>query len=460
MNDLRKEKGSGLALLPFLIFIIVYMGTGLILQAQGVDMAFYQLPAPVAAMVAIIFAFLFFKGTMDEKFDAFIKGCGDDNIIIMCIIYILAGAFSSVSGAMGGVDSTVNFALSIIPPQYITAGIFIISCFISISTGTSVGTIVAVGPIAVGLAEKGGLNFPMVIAALIGGAMFGDNLSVISDTTIAATRTQNCEMRDKFRMNIMMALPAAALTVILLLIFGKPVNVVEADTYTYSIIKMLPYILVLVTALVGVNVFVVLVGGIIASGVIGIVYGDFGLLQLGQLTYQGFIGMFEIFILSILIGGLANMVNKAGGIQWLLTKIRGMIKGRKSAEIGIAALVSLTDAATANNTVAIIIDGPIAKEICNEYKVDPRRSASLLDSFSCIMQGLIPYGAQMLIAVGFTNGAVSAFEVIPLLWYQLSLGVFAIVSIFVPFTDGLIKKDPWNFEHDMPASKVAQQKAQ
>ena len=199
-------------------------------------MAFYQLPAPIAAMVAIIFAFLLFKGTMDEKFDAFIKGCGDDNIIIMCIIYILAGAFSTVSKAMGGVDSTVYFALSIIPPQFITAGIFIISCFISISTGTSVGTIVAVGPIAVGLAENAGLNFPMVIAALIGGAMFGDNLSVISDTTIAATRTQNCDMRDKFKMNIKMALPAAVLTVILLLIFGKPVNVVEAETYTYSII--------------------------------------------------------------------------------------------------------------------------------------------------------------------------------------------------------------------------------
>lgn len=454
MKDLNKPKANGLALIPFLIFIAVFLGTGLVLQSKGVDMAFYQLPAPVAALVAIIFAFIFFKGSLDEKFDAFIKGCGDDNIIIMCIIYILAGAFSAVSGAMGGVDSTVNFALSLIPPQFITAGIFIIACFISISTGTSVGTIAAVGPIAVGLAEKGGLNFPLVIAALIGGAMFGDNLSVISDTTIAATRTQNVDMRDKFRMNIMMALPAAVLTVILLLIFGKPVNPVQADTYTYNIIKMLPYILVLVTALIGVNVFVVLTSGILASGIIGLAYGDFGLLEYGQEIYNGFTGMFEIFLLSMLIGGLANMVEKEGGIQWLLTKIRGMIKGRKSAEIGVAALVSLTDAATANNTVAIIIDGPIAKEISTEYKVDPRRSASLLDSFSCIMQGLIPYGAQMLIAISFTNGAVSPTQVIPLLWYQLLLGVFAIVSIFVPFTDGLIKRDPWNFEHDKPMSKV------
>ena len=454
MKDLNKPKVNGVALIPLLIFIAVFLGTGLVLQSKGVDMAFYQLPAPVAALVAIIFAFIFFKGSLDEKFDAFIKGCGDDNIIIMCIIYILAGAFSAVSGAMGGVDSTVNFALSLIPPQFITAGIFIIASFISISTGTSVGTIAAVGPIAVGLAEKGGLNFPLVIAALIGGAMFGDNLSVISDTTIAATRAQNVDMRDKFRMNIMMALPAAVLTVILLLIFGKPVNPVQADTYTYNIIKMLPYILVLVTALIGVNVFVVLTSGILASGIIGLAYGDFGLLEYGQEIYNGFTGMFEIFLLSMLVGGLANMVEKEGGIQWLLTKIRGMIKGRKSAEIGVAALVSLTDAATANNTVAIIIDGPIAKEISTEYKVDPRRSASLLDSFSCIMQGLIPYGAQMLIAISFTNGAVSPTQVIPLLWYQLLLGVFAIVSIFVPFTDGLIKRDPWNFEHDKPMSKV------
>ena len=454
MKDLNRQKGNGLALIPFLIFIIVYMGTGLILQSQGVEMAFYQLPAPIAALVAIIFAFAMFKGTMDEKFDAFIKGCGDENIIIMCIIYILAGAFSAVSGAMGGVDSTVNFALSIIPPQFITAGIFIIAAFISISTGTSVGTIVAVGPIAVGLADRAGLSLALVIASLIGGSMFGDNMSVISDTTIAATRTQNVDMRDKFKMNILMAAPAAVLTVILLLIFGKPVNVVAAETYSYNIIKMLPYILVLVTALMGVNVFVVLTGGILSSGIIGLAYSDFGLLQFGQEIYNGFIGMFEIFILSILIGGLANMVNKAGGIDWLLTKIRSMIKGRKSAEVGIAALVSLTDAATANNTVAIIIDGPIAKEISTEYKVDPRRSASLLDSFACVMQGLIPYGAQVLMAIGLTNGALSPIDVIPLLWYQLLLAGFAIVSIFVPYTDGMIKKDPWNWEHDKPMSKV------
>ena len=456
MNDLNKPKAKASALIPFLVFLLVFLGTGIILNAQDVDMAFYQLPAPVAAMVAIIFAFFMFKGSMDEKFDTFVRGAGDENIIIMCIIFILAGAFSTVSGAMGGVESTVNFALSIIPPQYITAGIFIISCFISLATGTSVGTVVAVGPIAVGLADKGGLNLALVIAALLGGAMFGDNLSVISDTTIAATRTQNVDMRDKFRMNFKMALPAAIITAILLLIFGRPVNVVAAEEYSYNIIKMLPYILVLVTALVGVNVFVVLTIGILTSGIIGMLFGDFGLLQFGQEVYNGFTGMFEIFLLSMLIGGLAALVNKEGGIQWILDKVRGMIKGRKSAEIGIAALVSLVDAATANNTVAIIISGPIAKEISTEFEVDPRRSASLLDSFSCVFQGLIPYGAQMLIAIGFTAGAVSPLEVIPLLWYQLLLAVIAIISIYIPFTDGAINKDPWNYEHDLPMSKVAQ----
>jgi len=455
MKDLNKPKANGLALIPFLIFLVIYLGTGIVLQAQGVEMAFYQLPAPIAALIAIIFAFIMSKGSMDEKFETFLRGCGDENIIIMCIIYILAGAFSTVSGAMGGVDSTVNFALSIIPPQYITAGIFIIACFISLATGTSVGTIVAVGPIAVGLAEKAGLNMALVIASLIGGAMFGDNLSIISDTTIAATRTQNVEMRDKFRLNFLMALPAAILSVIVLLIIGKPDIVVAGETYTYNVVKILPYLLVLIAALAGVNVFVVLTAGIIASGAIGLAYGDFGLIELGQLIYDGFVGMFEIFLLSMLIGGLAKMVERDGGVQWLLDKIRGMIKGRSSAEIGISALVSLVDCATANNTVAIIISGPIAKEISTEYKVDPRRSASLLDSFSCVFQGLIPYGAQMLIAIGFTNGAVSPLEVIPKIWYVFFLAIFAIVSIFVPFTDNVIKKDPWNFEHDKPMSKLA-----
>lgn len=450
MEDLRKVKANGKALIPFLVFVAVYLFTGIILQRLEYDMAFYQLPAPIAVIVGIILAFIMFKGSIDDKFNDFIAGCGEENIIIMCIIYILAGAFSNVSSAMGGVESAVNLGLTLIPAQYITTGIFIIACFISISIGTSVGTIAAIAPIAVGLAENTGLSMPLVIAALVGGAMFGDNLSVISDTTIAATRTQKVEMRDKFRLNIMLALPAAIVTIVLLLIFGKPITTPEATEYSFNIIKVLPYLFVLIAALAGVNVFVVLTGGIIFSGAIGIIYKEFTVLEYTQEIFNGFAGMFDIFLLSMLTGGLAYMVTKEGGLQWVLDKVQSMIKGKKSAEIGVAALVSLTDMATANNTVAIIIDGPIAKEISNTYKVDPRRTASLLDSFSCVMQGMIPYGAQLLIAVSFSNGLVSPFQVIPLLWYQQLLAVFAILSIFVPFADGIIRKNPWDFENDRP----------
>lgn len=450
MEDLRKVKANGKALIPFLVFVGVYLLSGIILQIMGKEMAFYQVPAPIAVFIGIIVAFFMFSGSIEEKFNNLVRGCGEENIIIMCIIYILAGAFSAVTKSMGGVDSAVNLGLTLIPPQFITTGIFIIACFISISIGTSVGTIVALGPIVVGLAENAGLGMALTIAALVGGSMFGDNLSVISDTTIAATRTQNVAMRDKFRLNFKLALPAAILTIILLLIFGRPDTVIASRPYDFNIIKILPYLFVLIVAGLGVNVFLVLTGGIVFAGVIGLIYKDFSLLTLANEVYNGFAGMFEIFLLSMLTGGLAYMVTKEGGLQWILEKIKGKIKDTKSAEIGIAALVSLTDMATANNTVAIIIDGPIAKEISKEYKVDPRRSASLLDTFSCVFQGMIPYGAQLLIAVSATNGAVSPFQVIPLLWYQQLLAVIALLSIYFPFADGLIKKQPWNYETDKP----------
>ncbi|WP_027624086.1 Na+/H+ antiporter NhaC family protein [Clostridium lundense] len=444
MED-KSKISSGKALIPFLIFVAIYLGSGLILQAQGVEMAFYQLPAPVAIFCGIISAFFILKGSINEKFDALIEGCGNQDIIIMCTIYLLAGAFASVAKAMGGVDSTVNLGLTYIPAQYITVGLFIISCFISISTGTSVGTIVAVGPIAVGLAQKSGLSLPFTLAAVMGGAMFGDNLSVISDTTIAATRTQGCEMRDKFKVNIYMAAPAAIITIILLLIFGRPGVAPAMQTYEYSIIKVIPYLFVLVLSLAGMNVFVVLTIGIVLAGVIGISYGNLTILAFTKEIFNGFLSMIDIFLLSMFTGGLANMITKAGGIQFLLDKIQKMIKGRKSAEFGIGALVAITDAAVANNTVAIIINGPIAKEMCYKYKVDPRRSASILDVFSCIMQGIIPYGAQMLILLSFTKGAITPFQVIPLLWYQQLLLVSVITSIFIPFADGIIKKKPWDW---------------
>ena len=448
-NQNNKPRPSLAALLPFLVFVFVYMATGIILNSLGVEMAFYQVPAPVCILPSIILAFIMFKGNVDDKFNDFVRGCGDENIIIMCLIYILAGAFATVSKESGGVDSVVNFALSIIPLQFITGGIFLIGCFISISTGTSVGTISTVGPIAVGLAQKGNLPLALVLGSLVGGAMFGDNLSVISDTTIAATRTQNVNMKDKFKANIRMALPAAIITFVILLVVGKPEALPTLEDRPYNPVLIIPYLFVLISAIAGMNVFLVLTSGIILSGIIGIATGGLDLMTFAQNIFTGFSGMFEIFLLSMLTGGLSYMVSKNGGIEWLVQKIRGFARGQKSAEVSIALLTALTDAATANNTVAIIIDGPVAKEISNDFKIDPRRSAALLDTFSCVMQGIIPYGAQILIAAGLTKelgaGAVSPMEIIPFLWYQGILAIFAIASIFIRYAD---PSGDWDFDKD------------
>ncbi|WP_276875606.1 Na+/H+ antiporter NhaC family protein [Anaerococcus hydrogenalis] len=447
----KNEKISAKALIPFLVFIIIYLSTGIILQLRGVEMAFYQLPAPIAVFIGIISAFLLFSGSVDEKFDNLVEGCGDSNIIIMCLIYLLAGAFSALASKSGGVDSVVGLGLSFIPGKFLTAGVFLISCFISIATGTSVGSITALGPIAVGLSESGGINLSLMLGALVGGSMFGDNLSVISDTTIAATRSQNCQMKDKFRMNIKMALPAGLITLILLLIFGAPESEPSQKDLSYELIKIIPYIFVLISALMGLNVFLVLTGGILFSGIILLFDNGFDFLSLSQTMWEGFTGMFEIFLLSMLIGGLSNMVNKEGGINWIIGKIKKIAKGEKSGQLGIAMLVSLADIAVANNTVAIIISGPIAKKMCGEYKIDPRRSASLLDSFSCVFQGIIPYSAQVLIAASFSKGKLAPFQLIPYFYYQFILGLVAIISIYIPFTR---PKDKWNFELDMAESEV------
>ena len=450
-KKIETPKANGLALIPFLVFIGIYLGAGIILNSQGVEMAFYQFPAPVAIVIGVIIAFMMFPGKIDAKFTEFAKGCGEENIVIMLTIYLLAGAFAVVAKAMGGVDATVNLGLSLIPAQFITAGLFVIGAFLAVATGTSMGTISALAPIAIAVADKAGLNLPLVLASVIGGAMFGDNLSVISDTTIAATRTQGCEMQDKFRVNLTIAAPAAILTFVILLFLGKPETVVPLESLSYNFIKVIPYILVLVLAVVGVNVFVVLSAGVLVAGVIGIAYGDLNILTFAQTIYSGFTSMTEVFLLSMITGGLAHLVTKNGGLQWLLDKIQGLIKGQKSAEIGIAAIVAAADLATANNTVAIIIAGPIAKSISTQYHVDPRRSASILDITSCVFQGMIPYGAQILVtgslaaAAGFT---VSPLELIPLLWYQGLLAVFMIVSVFVPFADGIIKKQPWDWEKE------------
>ena len=432
MENKIENNASFKGLIPFLIFILLYLGTGIFLNMQGVELAFYQLPGPVAAFAGIVVAFIIFRGTITEKFNTFLEGCGHPDIITMCIIYLLAGAFAVVSKAMGGVDSTVNLGITYIPPHYIAVGLFVIGAFISTATGTSVGAIVALGPIAVGLGEKSGVPMPLILAAVMGGAMFGDNLSVISDTTIAATKTQGVEMKDKFRINSYIALPAAILTIILLFIFARPDVVPEAVSHDYNLLKVLPYVFVLVMALVGVNVFVVLASGVLLSGVIGFIYGDFTLLSYGKEIYNGFTNMTEIFVLSLLTGGMAQMVTREGGIDWVINTVQKFIVGKKSAKLGIGLLVSLADIAVANNTVAIIITGGISKKISENNKVDLRESAAFLDIFSCVFQGMIPYGAQMLILLGFAGDKVSPTQLIPLLWYQLLLAIFTIIYIFVP----------------------------
>lgn len=443
MDQNEKIKPSGKALIPFAVFIFLYLGVGIILETSGTEMAFYQLPAPVAIIVGVVVAFIIFKGSIEEKFSQFAKGCGNENILIMCFIYLFAGAFATVAKSMGGVDSTVNLGLSFIPAQYITAGLFVIAAFISVATGTSMGTISTVAPIAIATAEKAGLNMTLIVAAIIGGAMFGDNLSVISDTTIAATRTQNCELKDKFKVNFYIALPAAVLTFVLLIIFGKPETIVPIQKLDYNIVKVIPYILVLGLAVSGFNVFLTLGVGTVVAGIVGMAYGDLTPLTFAQNIYAGFTGMNEIFLLSMFTGGLAHMVTQHGGLQWILEKIQSVVKSEKSAQIGISAI-----AAAADMAVAIIITGPIAKELSKKYKVDPRKSASLLDIWTCIFQGFIPYGAQILLAGSLTAGAVSPLVLFPFLWYQQLLAVFTLISMFIPYADGLIKKKPWNWELD------------
>ena len=462
MEHKLNERSSALALVPFLIFVVIYLGAGLILQAQGVEMAFYQFPSVTAMFIALLAAFAITKGSLDQRFAVFARGAANIDVLTMLMIYLLAGAFSSVAASMGGRDATVNLGLSLIPVQFLTAGVFIISAFMGTATGTSMGTISAIVPIAVGVADKSGLSVPLMVGACVGGAMFGDNLSMISDTTIAATRSQGCEMRDKFRVNFFIALPAALITIAVLLVVGRPEVMPVMDDLSFSIVKVVPYLLVLILALIGINVFLVLTIGIFAAGLIGLATASIDLFGFAQAIWGGFTGMNEVFFLTLFCGGMSEMIAHNGGINWLINSLRGMMKGNKSAQVGIAALVSLSDFATANNTVAIVVSGSMTKDISREYKVDPRRAASLLAAFSCVFQGIIPYGAQLLSAAALTTAcgiAINPTDIIPNLWYCWVLAIVGIASIFLPFADGICKKDPWNWEYDVAESGVSAKKA-
>ncbi len=428
-------KNSPVALLPLGLFLALFIGSGLYYQAAEVEFAFYQISAPVAILPAIVLALMLQKGQLNERIETFISGVGDNTIITMVLIYLLAGAFASVAKAVGGVDATVNLGLSIIPPSMVLPGLFVITAFVATSMGTSMGTIAAIAPIAVGVAEATDLSLLLTIGTVIGGAMFGDNLSIISDTTIAATRTQGCEMRDKFRLNFKIALPAALLTMAWLFVQGSSAQV-EAPG-DYELVRVLPYLAVLVLALSGLNVMLVLFVGILLAGGVGFFMQDaYTLAQWSKDIYAGYTGMQEILILSLLIGGLGALMKSQGGLVWLASVIDKLSrqsddpkKHRRSGEFGISASVALTNVCTANNTVAILIAGGLAKDIAERYDVDPRRSASLMDIFSCVVQGMLPYGAQVLLAGSIAG--LSPLVIVGNIHYCWMLAAMAILSIII-----------------------------
>lgn len=423
--NITEQAPSLKALIPFLVFIFLFLGVGIALDD------FYAFPSPLAVIVGIATAVLLFKGNTNSKINTLLQGCGDSKILTMCLIYLLAGAFASVAAAMGAVSSVVNLGLTTISTEMLPVGIFILAAFLSTATGTSVGSIVALGPIVIGLADQSGTSFALLSATLLGGAMFGDNLSFISDTTIAATQSLGVKMKDKFKANFFIALPAALITLVILFFVGQNAEASEVvtDAGNYSWFKIVPYLLVIVLAIIGVNVFVVLFLGTLLAGAMGILNQDFDLLVFSRTVYDGFLGMSDIFLLSLLTGGLAALVTKAGGIAYLLKQIGKKIRNKRSAQLGIASLVSLTNMAIANNTVSIIITGPIAKEISETYGIDKRRTAALLDIFSCIFQGLLPYGAQVLLLLSFADGRFDYFELVSNSWYLLILPFVTIASI-------------------------------
>lgn len=422
----KENKGRAIALLPIGVFLIIFLGAGIVFQD------FYAMPAIVAFLIALFVAFLQNKElSFNKKIEVIAKGVGEENIITMSLIFLCAGGFSGAVTAAGGVDSTVNLGLSLIPAHFAVAGLFLIGCFISVSMGTSMGTIAALAPIAVGISEKTGFALSICIGAVVCGAMFGDNLSMISDTTIAAVKTQGCEMKDKFKANFFIVLPAAIITVLIFWLATRNMSFQLEENLNYSLWEVLPYMVVLLGALIGINVFVVLISGIVISLIVGVSMGHIALSEMFQVVGSGVTSMYDITVISIIVACIISLVKEHGGIQFILNLIKSNINGRRGAEFGIALLALFVDACTANNTVAIVMTGPIAKEISEEFDVDPRRSASLLDMFTSVGQGIIPYGAQLLSAATLTG--LTPLQIIPNLYYPLLMGVCGILAIiFLP----------------------------
>lgn len=422
---MKETKSNPMALLPLVVFIGLFIVSGIITGD------FYKMPILVATMIGAAVALIMNrKESLTAKVERFSKGAGHPDIMIMVLIYILAGAFAEVAKGMGAVDSTVNLALSIMPESMLVVGMFVIAAFVSISMGTSMGTIAALGPIAVGISGQTEIPAAMSIAAVIGGAMFGDNLSFISDTTIAAVRSQHTEMKDKFKTNFFIVLPAAIATIAILFFMTMGIHS-SVQPHDYSWVKILPYVGVLAAALIGWNVVAVISGGIVLAGVIGLLDGSYTLSSLLQKIPAGIASMSELIILAILIGGMVELIRYNGGIQFILNFMTKRIKTKRGAEFGIAGLVSATNFSVANNTISIISTGPLARDIAEQYNIDRRKSASLLDIFSCAVQGLIPYGAQMLTASQMSKA--TPLEILPYTFYPFLIGICGVIAILINY---------------------------
>ena len=420
-NTTIQRKPSLWALSPLFVFLCLYLVTSILVND------FYKVPITVAFLFSSVYALLITRRLpLSERITLFSQGASNKNVMLMLWIFILAGAFAQSAQAMGAVDATVNLTLHILPDRLLLAGIFLAACFISISVGTSVGTIVALTPVAVGIAEKTGVDLPFMVAIVVGGAFFGDNLSFISDTTIASTQTLGCKMRDKFKVNSRIVAPAALIVLLLYVIEGYQVQS-PSQLQNVEWIKVIPYIIVLLTAILGVNVMLVLLLGILSTGIIGMTTGSLGFFNWFGSMGTGISGMGELIIITLLAGGMLELIRYNGGIEYIIKKLTSHVNGKRGAELTIAALVSIANCCTANNTIAIITVGPIAKDISEKFGLDRRKSASILDTFSCLIQGIIPYGAQILMAAELSS--LSPLSIIRYLYYPFAMGIVALLCI-------------------------------
>ena len=423
MNEEKNSKhiSGWWALSPLFVFLCLYLVTSIIVND------FYKVPITVAFLVSSCYAIAITRGLkLDQRVYQFSVGASNKNIMLMIWIFILAGAFAQSAKEMGAIDATVNLTLHILPDNLLLAGIFIASCFISLSIGTSVGTIVALTPVATGLALKTGIDLPFMVAIVVGGSFFGDNLSFISDTTIASTKTQGCVMRDKFRVNSMIVVPAALIVLIIYIVQGLSITA-PPQVQEIEWLKVIPYLVVLGTAIAGINVMIVLLLGIISTAIIGLATGSFGIFDWFGAMGNGITGMGELIIITLLAGGMLETIRYNGGIDFIIRKLTRHVNGKRGAELSIAALVSIANLCTANNTIAIITTGPIAKDIAGKFNLDRRKTASILDTFSCFIQGIIPYGAQLLMAAGLAK--ISPISIVGNLYYPFTMGTFALLAI-------------------------------